>query len=332
MRRNTGIFIVVVGAVILALGWYVLVKPPGSNREPGVSTGTRSQSSWSTKASMPTARTEVSGAALEGKIYVIGGLDADGATLATVEVYNPASDTWISAPELPEPRHHAATAVWNDRLYVIGGYSDIDFTPQASVFIYDPVASAWTAGPSLPEPRGAHVAASTAGHIYIVGGMTLQGVSSELLRLDPATNQWQQLPPMPTPREHLAAAMVGNELLVAGGRQGGLDTNLDELEIFNIVEQKWRSGSKLPTARGGVSGVASSEHFFVNGGESLFRTFAAVEGYDFTASVWREFPGLPTPRHGTASAVIDNILYVIGGGPEPGLTVSTTNEALSLFD
>ena len=39
-------------------------------------------------------------------------------------------------------------------------------------------------------------------------------------------------------------------------------------------------------------------------------------------------PDLPTPRHGVGVAALGGRVFVIGGGPEPGLTVSSANEAL----
>ena len=44
---------------------------------------------WTTGTSMPTARTEVAGSVLDGKIYVIGGYDESGKTTDVVEVYDP---------------------------------------------------------------------------------------------------------------------------------------------------------------------------------------------------------------------------------------------------
>ena len=44
---------------------------------------------WTTGTSMPTARTEVAGSVLDGKIYVVGGYDESGKTTDVVEVYDP---------------------------------------------------------------------------------------------------------------------------------------------------------------------------------------------------------------------------------------------------
>jgi len=46
---------------------------------------------------MPTPRSEVAVAPLDGKIYVIGGFEADGSPSARVEVYDPATNKWSEA-------------------------------------------------------------------------------------------------------------------------------------------------------------------------------------------------------------------------------------------
>jgi len=43
---------------------------------------------------------------------------------------------------------------------------------------------------------------------------------------------------------------------------------------------------------------------------------------------WVRSDDLPTPRHGVGVAALAGRVFAIGGGPEPGLTVSSANEAL----
>ena len=50
---------------------------------------------------MPVHRQELATSALNGKIYVLGGYDELRNSTATVEVYNPISDTWTFAHALP---------------------------------------------------------------------------------------------------------------------------------------------------------------------------------------------------------------------------------------
>ena len=324
--------------VVVIIGGYVwYVYSPGLGDIPLVRSGDRTKitvteggGSWEVRAKMPTKRTEVSSAVLKEKIFVVGGLSGTSRTLATVEVYDPVADRWSRVADIPEPRHHAAVVAVGSKLYVIGGYDGIRFTPQSDVFVFDPATELWSRDISLPDPRGAHGAAVIDGAIYVVGGVTDGGVSADLLRWRPGEVQWQQLAAMPTSREHLAVASIGNELLVAGGRQGSPANNLATLEIFEVELDAWRSGPDVPTARGGVTGVATDTLFIISGGESTTKTFDEVEAYDLTIQAWHSLPPLPTARHGLASGVVDTVLYVIGGGRRPGLSVSGMNESLQL--
>jgi N-acetylneuraminic acid mutarotase len=74
---------------------------------------------------MPTPRQMLAAArGADGRIYVIGGVPRYGSaeSLATVEIYDPATNSWSEGPSLRTPRHgHAAVATHDGRVYVIGG-------------------------------------------------------------------------------------------------------------------------------------------------------------------------------------------------------------------
>ena len=64
------------------------------------------------------------------------------------------------------------------------------------------------------------------------------------------------------------------------------------------------------------------------GGEEPAGTIREVLAYRIRDGRWTRLDDLPTPRHGVGVAALGGRVYVIGGGPEPGLTVSSANEAL----
>jgi hypothetical protein len=64
------------------------------------------------------------------------------------------------------------------------------------------------------------------------------------------------------------------------------------------------------------------------GGEEPGGTIAEVLAYRVAERRWVQLADLPTPRHGLGVAALGGRVFVIGGGPEPGLTVSSANEAL----
>jgi len=94
---------------------------------------------WSSGPPMPSARTEISAAEVNGKIYVAGGLGAG----RDLEIYDPKTDSWSQGEPIPQEVHHAAAVGWNGKLYLIGGYLNRSWTPTAAVYEYDPEVRHW---------------------------------------------------------------------------------------------------------------------------------------------------------------------------------------------
>ena len=59
-------------------------------------------------------------------------------------------------------------------------------------------------------------------------------------------------------------------------------------------------------------------------------TFNNNERYDVKTNKWFVETPMPTARHGLGAASVDNRIYVLGGGPQPGLSVSNANEIFHL--
>src|ERR1700674_1581572 len=60
---------------------------------------------WTTKASMPTARYALGSAEIDGKLYAVGGVIGLSGYLSTLEVYDPATDTWTTRSSMPTARY-----------------------------------------------------------------------------------------------------------------------------------------------------------------------------------------------------------------------------------
>jgi len=77
---------------------------------------------WERKADLPTPRSALSLALLDGRIHAVGGEDlATGCTYGRHEAYDPQTDTWTTLADQPVPRHAMVSAVVDGRWYLIGG-------------------------------------------------------------------------------------------------------------------------------------------------------------------------------------------------------------------
>lgn len=282
--------------------------------------------SWRAGPGLPLPRSEVASAVLDGRIAVIGGFLADGASSRRVDLYDPATSTWTRLPDLPLAVNHAMAAADGRRIYVVGGYSEGEARRDAFVL----AAGAWKRLPSLPAPRAAGGAAVVAGRLYVVGGVFAQGrLARAGYVLDLTRRRWRAIAG-PSSREHLGVATLRGRVYAVGGRSAGFDTNTDLVEAYSPASGRWNALPPVPGKRGGTGLGAGSGVLVSVGGEETGGTIAEVYSLEPGAGSWRELPALRTPRHGLAVEVVAGRVYAIGGGPQPGLTVSGANESLNL--
>jgi N-acetylneuraminic acid mutarotase len=76
----------------------------------------------------------------------------------------------------------------------------------------------------------------------------------------------------------------------------------------------------------GLASTEVNETIYVFGGEEPIGTFNNNEKYDPATNKWTSDATMPIARHGLVAVSIDNKIYVIGGGPEPGGSGSNLNE------
>ena len=283
--------------------------------------------SWRTLASAPSARTEVAATALDGRIYVAGGYRGDGATVATVEIFDIGGNQWVRGPDLPVPVNHAMAATVGGAVYVFGGY---DGRNQAFAGAFRLEKDSWRSIAALPEPRAAGTTAVVGGSVYLAGGIGAGGALAErMLVYDAGGDRWSTEAGPPTPREHLGGAGFDGRVYTVGGRTAAKG-NLSAFEAFEVGTRKWSSKPALPTARGGLAAAATCHGRIIAVGGEASATFAEAESFDVRAGAWQALPKLPTPRHGLGVVSVGSVLYTLSGGPRPGLHVSETLEAIDL--
>jgi N-acetylneuraminic acid mutarotase len=281
---------------------------------------------------MPTERSEITATSVGDNIYVIGGFDESGEVLNIVEVYNVNNDSWNSIAPLPEPLHHTASATFDGKIYVIGGFVSREWIPTNKLFIYDPIKDQWSEGKSMPTARGALNALFVNGILYAIGGQDEAGGWNINEAYNPTTNNWSSETRMPTGRHHSASETNDNKIYVMGGRIVGSSplVNVNTTEVFDTKTESWNTIKSMPSKRSGIAAAAMDNSLFVFGGEDLTRTFGNNEKYDTENGRWVSLESMPTPRHGLGAVSVDNRIFVIGGGPEPGLSVSNINEIYSV--
>jgi len=187
---------------------------------------------WTTGAPMPTPDWGV-GAVVRGELYAIG-------SGGEVQKYNPVTNKWKTKGLAPMPtvRDSLAAAVYQGKIYVIGGFAGIRLTTVES---YDPASNTWTelapmlVGKSLPV-----VGKLGSGMIVAAGGFTNNGVTGDTEVYDIATNSWRTVTADPTVRQAGCGWDINGKLYFASGDEGpGYDEATYLVESFTLKTQTW---------------------------------------------------------------------------------------------
>ena len=183
----------------------------------------------------PQARQEVAATTADGKVWVVGGLLERGAS-PKVDVYDPARDAWLAAPDLPVALHHAMAVTYRGEVVVIGGFlADGDLFRNASDRVLVLRGAAWVDLPRLRRPRGAGAAAVVGDSVVVAGGQDGRLIGpSEVFD----GTAWRDAAPIPTLRDHLAAATDGDHLFAVGGRPLDMERNVRALERYDVVSDR----------------------------------------------------------------------------------------------
>jgi N-acetylneuraminic acid mutarotase len=260
----------------------------------------------------------------------VGGLLGQGAS-RRVEVYNPTTDRWRGAPDLPVSLHHVMTAFYRGELVVLGGW--IPNGNNISAVTSDRVLAlrggAWVDLSKLNHARAAGAAAVVGNSLVVVGGQADGKLVTPTEIFD--GTRWRDGADIPTARDHLAAATDQRYLYAVGGRVLGADRNLGTLERYEPLSDRWVKLPDMPTPRGGLGAAVTTGRLVALGGEFPTGVFATAESFNLTTQVWSSLPDLPTGRHGLGVAAIGPTVYAVVGGLQPAHSApSPIGEAMDL--
>ena len=194
---------------------------------------------WYYRAPMPTPLRARAAVESGGKIYVIGGVNADDERVADVDVYDPATDTWSSGPSLGYPRAWVVAAAVDGKIYAIGGHAPMDPNEPGGPFSkvnwiqeYVPGDPSWTIKSSGLSARDDSAVGVVGDDIYVMGGYGTDYLDYNEI-YNPISNTFTITTPLPYALAMSSGAAISPTIYVVGGLDGsgGTDHNL---HIFNI--------------------------------------------------------------------------------------------------
>ena len=213
---------------------------------PDVDIFNTSTGQWISGTSMPTHRTTLDCVLINGKIYVIGGLQIIGGVidyngLKTLEVYDLSTETWSTLPDMPTKRWGLSAVAFDGKIFVVGGRTNVQGQAYSSVEVYDSQYSIWT---------------------------TITTSS------------------MPTARYQLVVCLLNDKIYaIDGWRSSSLGPIYDTVEVYNPITDVWTTETSMPVARARFDGYALNGKIYVYGGShTTHPNIGTSDIYEFAPS------------------------------------------------
>jgi hypothetical protein len=193
----------------------------------------------------------------DGRVLVIGGANAVIGVVASVEIYDPATENWEPADDITTIRvGHTATLLSDGRVLVLGGVGSDGGTPVTEAEFFDPTSGTWSSAGIVLTPRLGHTSTLLEdGRVLVVGEDNLYEPYAELF--DPQTGKWLQAGSPAGPRfRHTATLLSDGRVLVAGGVLKADGEPTGSVEIFDPATDTWSTAASLGEPRSRHSAVA----------------------------------------------------------------------------
>ncbi|MDR2707371.1 MAG: hypothetical protein LBB87_01295 [Nitrososphaerota archaeon] len=302
------------------------------------------EDTWNTKTPMKYPRSGLGVVAVDGKIYAMGGIDGIvtnandyfysnimDSVVAAVECYDPASDSWVTLEPMPTPRVGFAIAAYQGKIYCIGGQTsdyvlDLERTVSVTcnvVEVYDTVTNSWSVKAAMP-----FYGSGLVGHV--LDGKIFVRDKHELYMYDPVADIWAAKTSMSTftPLNCVSTVIDGKIMTCATFMDFPPNTELRVL-IYDPKTDVWHDGTWPPFEAVGMDAAVATMGIFapknvyflgIGGISTLESTLENTKVYDPLKNIWWSTDKtIPTGRTNFGVAVVDDILYVVGGtfvGPE----------------
>ena len=199
-------------------------------------------------------------------------------------MYDIASDEWLPIASIPQDRHHGMAAAYQGKVYYFGGSPEGSLAGTKESWVYDPALDQWDEIAPLPVHRSAGFAVVYSDFIYIMGGVGASHSHSD------------------------------DDELEDNGETLRYDPSTNEWTLLSPPLQR----------REHVTAALIGDQIYVFGGRWVDAELDTSDIYDPATDTWKKGPDLPEPRAGNGIAVLNGLVYLIGGeiwmsGPETTL-------------
>jgi hypothetical protein len=247
-------------------------------------------------AGISAARCAIAGAALNGKIYFMGGHKWISTTPGlffydNIDIYDIASSTW-TLKHLSIARTASAAVVVGGKILCAGGFYANNL-PSNVVDIYDNATGLWTVQHLSIAKGELYVAGVVGNKAYFCGGSTngnTYACTDVVDVYDADTDTWS-VTHLSVARQDISVTGVGKYLLCAGGyTQNEGKSNI--IDILNTETNEWTTSTLSESRTASLPITLGNKAYFIGGGNFdlsigyLDASTNVVDVFDATNNTW----------------------------------------------
>jgi len=225
---------------------------------------------WQVLAPLPSSFQMPNVAAVNGRLFVLGGLNQR----AALE-YDAASDKWLPLPDVPVTtgRGQSAVGVWGSKILMAGGVIPGQSANglntgvrQHNVFSFDTATSEWATLPDLALTRGYCMGAVIDDRFWVMGGSSDFVRTDDVTVLDLKTNTWMDQPALPITLSSAAVSILGGKVYLIGGVATGTGTIGPATLVLDPKAVRFEEASVMLTPRFGMGAATVGGRIYVPAG------------------------------------------------------------------
>jgi len=249
-------------------------------------------------------------AVIDGKIYILGGLNEKKQSSKTIWLFDPLSNTVTEAGALTAPTHDPMGGAIGASAFAFGGGAGNKTFDKVEVFAAG--ATVATVSAKLPSPRtdGIAVSTPTRDSLFVIGGYDGKNPTNDVLGTSDGKTFAARAVLAQTVR-YPAAEIAGNVIWVFGGEQNNQPTDL--IQKIDLTTGEATVAGRLAAPMSHASAFTLGGTIFIAGGKSADGATDAIRRFDPTTISTVDAGVLPTTTTDAMVAVSGETAYLIGG-------------------
>lgn len=238
-------------------------------------------------------------------------------TTGTVETLNAIPDAYPN-------KMGYSLVVYNNKIYVYGGWASGDATARNKLYEYDISNNTWATKATGPTAPSYHCSRAYNGKLYIFSGTagtspTASPITNILYSYDITNNSWSSKSSCPTALSSAQMFNYDRYLYVIGGYNSGIKSYMYRYDTENNV---WSSYGELPLYMSPSSYstyyacgcLYNGKIYNAFGTSNLDGTYSSrIYEYDILDNTWTQKTSGPEGRYGSGGFLYNSKFIVVGG-------------------